>query len=148
MSLKHFTIGIVLAVCTFAAQAAAQEAAHQNEVSGTLGRIFISDKGILGAPSYDPNLRYGKGLTFEIDYARRLMDGPFWSIAVEVPFVVNVDEDIHAAQNVRPLRLLNDLRDSCSTLESVPRTRGFSLGEFWWRIQPFRPEFHARVWRN
>jgi hypothetical protein len=102
MSLKHLTIGVVLAVCTFAAQAAAQEAAQRNELSGTLGRIFISDRGILGAPSYDPNLRYGKGFTFEIDYARRMMDGPFWAIAVEVPFVVNHDEDLHAAQDVVP----------------------------------------------
>ena len=98
MSLKHLTIGVVLAVCTFAAQAAAQE----NELSGTLGRIFISDRGIIGAPSYDPNLRYGKGLTFEIDYARRVLDGSFWRLVLEVPFVVNHDEDLHAAQNVVP----------------------------------------------
>lgn len=98
MSRKHLTIGVVLAVCTFAAQAAAQK----NELSGTLGRIFISDRGIVGAPSFDPELRYGKGLTFEVDYARHVMDGPFWSIALEVPFVVNHDEDIHAAQNLVP----------------------------------------------
>ena len=98
MSLKHLTIGIVLAVCTFAAQAAAQK----NELSGTLGRTFISNQGILGAPSYDSVLRSGNGLTFEVNYARRLMDGPFWSLALEVPFVVNPDEDLHAAQNVVP----------------------------------------------
>jgi len=102
MSLKHFIIGVVLAVCTFAAQAAAQEAARENELSGTLGRIFISDTGIQGAPSFDSSLRYGKGFTFEINYARRVIDGPFWAIAVEVPFVVNPDEDIHAAQNIVP----------------------------------------------
>ena len=98
MSLKHLTIGAVLAVCTFAAQAAAQK----NELSGTLGRTFISNQGIPGAPSYDPELRSGNGLTFEINYARRVMDGPIWSLAVEVPFVVNHDEDVHAAQNVVP----------------------------------------------
>jgi hypothetical protein len=98
MSLKHLTIGAVLAVCTFAAQAAAQK----NELSGTLGRTFISNQGIPGAPSYDPELRSGNGLTFEINYARRFMDGPFWSLAAEVPFVVNHDEDLHAAQNVVP----------------------------------------------
>ena len=98
MSLKHLTIGAVLAVCTFAAQAAAQK----NELSGTLGRTFISNQGIPGAPSYDPVLRSGNGLTFEINYARRVMDGPIWSLAVEVPFVVNHDEDVHAAQNVVP----------------------------------------------
>jgi hypothetical protein len=98
MSLKHLTIGAVLAVCTFAAQATAQK----NELSGTLGRTFISNQGIQGVLSYDPELRFGNGLTFEINYARRVMDGPFWSLAVEVPFVVNHDEDLHAAQNVVP----------------------------------------------
>jgi hypothetical protein len=71
-------------------------------VSGILGRTFIADQGIQGAPSYDPNLRFGKGLTFEINYARRFMGTNLWSVAAEVPFVVNVDEDLHAAQNLIP----------------------------------------------
>lgn len=95
MSLKQFTIGALVAVCTFVAQAAAQK----NELSGILGRTFISDQGIQGAPSYDPDLRFGKGLTFEVNYARRVMDGEFWSLALEVPFVVNADEDVHTYTN-------------------------------------------------
>ena len=76
MSLKHLTIGALLAFCTFVAQAAAQK----NELSGILGRTFISDQGIQGAPSYDPDLRFGKGLTFEVNYARRVMgNGPLVS---------------------------------------------------------------------
>ena len=98
MLLKHLTIGVVLAVCTLAAQAAAQN----NELTGMFGHTFIADRGILNAPSYDPNLRYGKGWTFEINYARRVINGPFWSLALELPFVVNPDEDIHAAQNLVP----------------------------------------------
>jgi hypothetical protein len=64
MSLKHLTIGTMVAICTFVAQGAAQNergAAQKNEVSGILGRTFIADQGIQGAPSYDPNLRFGKG---------------------------------------------------------------------------------------
>ena len=105
MSLKHLTIGTMVAICTFVAQGAAQNeqgAAQKNEVSGIVGRTFIADQGIQGAPSYDPNLRFGKGLTFEINYARRFMGTNLWSVAAEVPFVVNVDEDLHAAQNVIP----------------------------------------------
>jgi len=105
MSLKHLTIGTVVAICTFVAQGAAQNeqgAAQKNEVSGILGRTFIADQGIQGAPSYDPNLRFGKGLTFEINYTRRFMGTNLWSVAAEVPFVVNVDEDLHAAQNLIP----------------------------------------------
>ena len=95
MSLKHLIIGTVLAICTFAAQAAAQK----NELSGMLGRTFISNQGIQGAPSYDSVLRSGNGFTFEVNYARRVMDGPIWSLAVEVPFVVNHDEDLHTYAN-------------------------------------------------
>lgn len=98
MSLKNFILVALLTVCTLAASAAAQK----NELSGMLGRTFISNEGIRGAPAYDPNLRFGNGLTFEVNYARRILDGPFWSVGVEVPFVDNKDEDIHAAQNVVP----------------------------------------------
>jgi hypothetical protein len=41
-------------------------------------------------------------LTFEIDYARRFVSTEIISLALEVPFVVNLDEDLHAAQNVIP----------------------------------------------
>jgi hypothetical protein len=98
MSLKHLTIGALVAVCTFVAQAAAQK----NELSGILGRTFISDQGIQGAPSDDPDLHFGNGLTFEVNYARRVIDGGLWSLALEVPFVVDPVEDLHAAQNVIP----------------------------------------------
>jgi hypothetical protein len=98
MSLKRLILIVVMTIFILVVQAAAQK----NELSGMLGRTFISDQGIRGAPSYDPNLRFGKGFTFEVNYARRILDGPFWSVAVEVPFVDNPDEDIHAAQNVVP----------------------------------------------
>ena len=95
MSLKHLAIGAVVAVCTFVAQAAAQE----NELSGIIGRTFTSDQSILGAPAYDPDLRFSNGLSFEINYARRLMGmgRGFLSLTLEVPFVVNPEQDLHAA---------------------------------------------------
>jgi len=99
MSLKHLTIGTLVAICTFVAQGAAQRyeqgAAEKNELSGSLGRTFIADQGIQGAPAYDPNLRFGKGLTFEINYARRFIGTNVWSVALEVPFIANLDEDAH-----------------------------------------------------
>lgn len=103
MSLKHFTIGTLIAVCTFVAQGVAQRSeqsgAGRNELSGILGRTFIADQGIPGAPAYDPNLRFGKGLTFQINYARRFMVTEIWSLSGEVPFVVNLDEDVHTPTN-------------------------------------------------
>jgi len=98
MSLKHLVLVILVTVCILAPQVVAQ----RNELSGLVGRTFISDQGIKGALSSDPQLRFGNGLTFEVNYARRILDGGFWSLNLEVPFVLNPDEDLHAAQNVVP----------------------------------------------
>jgi hypothetical protein len=98
MSLKHLAIGALVAVCTFVTQAAAQK----NELTGILGRTFISNQGIPGAPSYDPELRFGNGLTFEINYARRVLNAGLFSLSWEVPFVVDPVEDLHTAQNLIP----------------------------------------------
>ena len=98
MSLKHLAIGALVAVCTFMTQAAAQK----NELTGILGRTFISNQGIPGAPSYDPELRFGNGLTFEVNYARHVIDRGLWALALEVPFVVDPHEHLHSAQNLVP----------------------------------------------
>jgi len=98
MSLKHLVLAILVTVCILAPQVVAQ----RNELSGLVGRTFISDQGIKGALSSDPQLRFGNGLTFEVNYARRILDGGFWSLNLEVPFVLNPDEDLHAVQNVVP----------------------------------------------
>ena len=98
MSLKNLTIGALMAVCTFAVQASAQN----NELSGILGRTFISHQSITGAPSFNPDLRFGKGLTFEVNYARHIADAGPLSLHLEVPFVGNPDEDLQAAQNLIP----------------------------------------------
>jgi hypothetical protein len=98
MSLNRFTIWILVMICTVAVHATAQK----NELSGMLGRTLISDQSIQGAPAYDPKLRFGDGLTFELNYARHIIGGDLLSLSLEVPFVVNADEDLHAAQNVIP----------------------------------------------
>jgi hypothetical protein len=98
MSLKHLTIGALVAVCTIVAQAAAQK----NEVSGSVGRIFISDQGILNATTPDTKVHFGKGLTYELNYARRILDMDIFSVAVEVPFLSNPDEDVHSAAGLTP----------------------------------------------
>src|SRR6202046_1413326 len=98
MSLKHLPIGALVAVCTFMTQAAAQK----NELTGILGRTFISNQGIAGAPAYDPQLRFGNGLTFEVNYAPHVIDRGLCALALEVPFVVDPVEKVHAAQNLIP----------------------------------------------
>ena len=93
MSLKRLTVALMVSVCAFAAHAAAQK----NEVSGLVGRTFVSDQTITGSTLTDNKLRFGNGASFEGNYARRVMGGGLLSLSVEVPVVVNPDEDLHAA---------------------------------------------------
>ncbi|MGA8237309.1 MAG: hypothetical protein WB918_12390, partial [Candidatus Sulfotelmatobacter sp.] len=78
MSGKQVVI-VVLAVMMsiLGGSAAAQD--EKNELSGLVGRIFISDQGIIGATNENPVVRSGKGLTFEVNYARRLFGTPVYA---------------------------------------------------------------------
>jgi hypothetical protein len=95
MSLKRLTIVVLVSVCAFVARATAQK----NELSGLVGRTFISDQVITGSTFSDNKLRFGNGLSFEVNYARRVMSLELLSLALEVPFVVNPDEDLHTHAN-------------------------------------------------
>lgn len=85
---------VILAVATiFASAAAAQD--EKNELGGILGRTFISDQGLKNVPVFDPVIHYGKGLSFEVTYARRFWVTPIYSISAEVPFMYNPDIDVN-----------------------------------------------------
>jgi len=92
MSLKHLTVAVLLAACTLVPHASAQK----NELSGLLGRTFISDQGIIGGTFFDNNVHFGNGLTFEANYARRVLGAGVASISVEVPFVFNWDQELRS----------------------------------------------------
>src|SRR5437588_6106367 len=89
---KQLTIGVLLSLCTFVGHATAQK----NELSGLVGRQFISDQIIPTSTSSDNLLRFGNGLSFEGNIARRVMDGQLLALSLEVPFVFSPDEDLHA----------------------------------------------------
>ena len=93
MSLKRLTAAALLAASTFAPRVSAQT---KNELAGLLGRTFISDQGIRGATFFDNNVHFGNGLTFEANYARRVLGAGIASISVEVPFVFNWDEELRS----------------------------------------------------
>ncbi len=95
MSLKRLTVAVMVSVFAFAAHAAAQK----NELSGLVGRTFISDQVITASTFSDNKLRFGNGLTFQGNYARRLMGGPLLSLSLEVPFMYSPDEDLHLHTN-------------------------------------------------
>jgi hypothetical protein len=93
MSLKRLTVAALLAASTFAPRVSAQT---KNELEGLLGRTFISDQGIRGATFFDNNVHFGNGLTFEANYARRVLGAGIASVSVEVPFVFNWDQELRS----------------------------------------------------
>ncbi len=83
----------VLCVVTMMASAVAQD--EKNELGGSLGRTFISDQGIKGATFPNSIISSGKGLTFGVEYARRFLETPVFSVSGEALLMVNHDEDIN-----------------------------------------------------
>src|SRR5437016_14424446 len=71
----------------------------KNELTGVVGRQFISDQINPTSTSSDNLLRFGNGLSFEGNIARRVMDGQLLAVSLEVPVVFNVDEDVHTHKN-------------------------------------------------
>ncbi len=101
MSGKQAAIAVLAVVMSIlGGSAAAQD--EKNELSGLIGRIFISDQGIIGATNFNPVVRSGKGLTFEVNYARRLFSTPIFAISGEVPAVFNLDEKLNSGDDVVP----------------------------------------------
>jgi hypothetical protein len=101
MSAKQAVIAMLaVTMSILGATAAAQD--EKNELTGILGRTIISDQGIPGASFFNPFVRSGKGLTFEVNYARRLFGTPVYAVSGEVPAVFNLDEDLNSGGNVVP----------------------------------------------
>ena len=98
MFAKRFWLVALLALVTLLPFAAAQD----NQVSGLIGRTFISDQGIPGANFANPIIHFGNGLTFEGDYSRRVMGQGFSRLWLEVPAEFNLDEDLATGANVIP----------------------------------------------
>jgi len=76
--------------------------AQRNELTGIIGRTFVSDQGVNGFVTTDNNLTFGHGLSLEANYGRRLIDLGIVGLTFEVPFVVNFNENVHFNLNVVP----------------------------------------------
>ncbi len=77
--------------------------AQKNELTGIIGRTFISDHGVKGAINLISNdVHSGNALTFEVNYGRHLMGEGFTRLTFEVPALFNFDEDLNFAVNSVP----------------------------------------------
>ena len=80
----------------------AASAQERNELTGLIGRTFVSDHGVHGTSTPGALLTSGAGLSLEANYGRRLMDLGIVGLTAEVPFVVNFDENVHYDLNLVP----------------------------------------------
>ncbi len=88
---------VVAAICTVAA---AQEL--KNELSGTIGHTFIRDQVVPNTNFFDNTAHFGKGIPFEINYSRQLRYYGWGMLAVEVPTIINLDNDLNYGLNLVP----------------------------------------------
>jgi hypothetical protein len=135
MSLKQLIVGVLMAVCTIVTYAHAQK----NELSGLVGRTFISDQGIRGGTFFDNNIHFGNGLTFEVNYARRLLQAGVASVSLEVPFVVNWDEDLSSDAAQVPKNFRSYFLTPSARLNVFPKSAvspWISLGGGFGRFSP------------
>lgn len=77
-------------------------AQEKNELTGLIGRTFVSDQGVTGTSTPGALLTSGAGLSLEANYGRHLLDWRLVGLTGEVPFVVNFSEKVHYDLNLVP----------------------------------------------
>jgi hypothetical protein len=97
MAGPKFILGALLMPLAASVAAGAQE--PRNEVAGTIGHVFISDQGV---PNTSNTLHFGKSIPFEINYARDLHDFRWGVLAVEIPTLLSLDQDLSYKLNQVP----------------------------------------------
>jgi Outer membrane protein beta-barrel domain len=91
---KRLWVAVLFVVITMGASSVAQD--EKNELGGILGRTFISDQAINVASAFSPAvIRTGNGLSFEVEYARRFLVTPIFSLSGEAVLMYNHDEDVN-----------------------------------------------------
>ncbi len=79
--------------------ASAQE---KNELTGLIGRTFVSDHASIDTITPGALLTSGSGLSLEVNYGRRLVNLGIVGLTAEVPLVVNFGENVHYPVNLVP----------------------------------------------
>jgi hypothetical protein len=100
MSGRRLWIAFLATVTALSTSASAQK----NELAGGIGRTLLRDQAIQpgSVPLLNNFVRFGSGITFEINYARHLKGENFARLDLEVPFVGNPDEDLGSGNAAVP----------------------------------------------
>lgn len=98
--MRKFIAAAVLLLAASTIAAAQDE--PKNEIAVTIAHTFISDQAVPNAPTPYKLVRFGKGWSFEGDYARKLLSFRWGIVSAEVPVVFNPDEDLNFGLNQIP----------------------------------------------
>ncbi len=90
---KRLWVAVLMVVTMLAASAVAQD--EKNELGGSFGGTFISNQGIKSGAAANTIIASGKGISFDVEYARRFIVTPIFAVSGEAVVMVNHDEDIN-----------------------------------------------------
>jgi opacity protein-like surface antigen len=93
MSGRPLCVFVYLFATMLMASAVGQD--EKNLLGGTFGHTFISDQGIKAAIPGN-TIHSGKGWSFDVEYGRRFLVTPLFSVSGEVVAMLNPDEDLNA----------------------------------------------------
>jgi hypothetical protein len=95
------SILLLMAASTVVAQEGFREPT-KNEIAVSIGHTFIEDQLVPNTNFFDNTVHYGKGWSFEGNYARALLNYRWGQISAEVPVIFNPDEDLNYGLNQVP----------------------------------------------
>ncbi len=145
MARTLFSVAVLVLLAGLISAASAQE---KNELTGLIGRTFVSDHAAIDTSTPGALLTSGAGWSVEANYGRRLMDLGIVGLTAEVPLVVNFDENVHYPVNLVPRDYKSFIVTPSLRANLFPGQRNLAVGKCGRRLWLFQGEFHAGVRRD
>lgn len=98
MALPRLKAALLVAVLICGRSALGQK----NELAGLIGRTFVSNQGVPNTNFFDNTVHFGNGLTFEVNYGRRILGNELLALSFEVPAVFDPSQRLNYGINVVP----------------------------------------------
>ncbi len=76
--------------------------AQKNEISGTIGRTFVSTQTIQGANFPNHEIHFGDEIALGLNYGYKLKQFGIIGLTAELPIVIAPDTDLNTGQNLVP----------------------------------------------
>jgi hypothetical protein len=99
MLMRQFTIALLAVLVLFCQSGMSQQ---KNELALSLGRTLVSHQTVPGTNFVGNSIAFGAGLSVEANYSHLVRPGDLASISIEVPVLLNLDEDLNYGRNVIP----------------------------------------------